>query len=271
MEMLRMHSDEHSRISFDANDYRLLRIEELRLSALTAAEKVKRTGSAVPLQPHEQPRAARDPPGAARRNGRAQRKRGRRPGAAGGGVSGGHGQPARARRPRPCPQLRAPAAHATAGSRRSPPRARGAARQVRRRGISLNLNDTIVAISTPPGRGGLGVVRLSGERARGDRREHPRVPRDDVWRPWRAHLAELLDAHGHTGRPGGGDVLRSPRSYTAEDVVEISCHGSPVVLRHARGARPRRPARVWPSPASSPCALFSTAASICRRPKPCAT
>ncbi len=44
MEMLRMPSEDHSRISFDANDYRLLRIEELRLSALTAAEKVKRTG-----------------------------------------------------------------------------------------------------------------------------------------------------------------------------------------------------------------------------------
>ena len=44
MEMLRIQSEDHSRISFDANDYRLLRIEELRLSATTAAEKVKRTG-----------------------------------------------------------------------------------------------------------------------------------------------------------------------------------------------------------------------------------
>ena len=44
MEMLRMPSEDHSRISFDANDYRLLRIEELRLSATTAADKVKRTG-----------------------------------------------------------------------------------------------------------------------------------------------------------------------------------------------------------------------------------
>jgi spoIIIJ-associated protein len=43
-EMLRMPSEHHSRVSFDANDYRLLRIEELRLSAATAAEKVKRTG-----------------------------------------------------------------------------------------------------------------------------------------------------------------------------------------------------------------------------------
>jgi spoIIIJ-associated protein len=39
-----MPSEHHSRVSFDANDYRLLRIEELRLSAATAAEKVKRTG-----------------------------------------------------------------------------------------------------------------------------------------------------------------------------------------------------------------------------------
>jgi spoIIIJ-associated protein len=44
MEMLRMPSEDHSRLSFDANDYRLLRVEELRMSASAAAEKVKRTG-----------------------------------------------------------------------------------------------------------------------------------------------------------------------------------------------------------------------------------
>jgi spoIIIJ-associated protein len=44
MEALRMPSEDHSRLSFDANDYRMLRIEELRLSASAAAEKVKRTG-----------------------------------------------------------------------------------------------------------------------------------------------------------------------------------------------------------------------------------
>ena len=43
LEMLKMTPDEHSRVQFDANDYRALRIEELRLSAITAAEKVKRT------------------------------------------------------------------------------------------------------------------------------------------------------------------------------------------------------------------------------------
>jgi len=50
-EMLRMHSDEHSRISFDANDYRALRIEELRMSALAAADKVKRTGAPFHFNP----------------------------------------------------------------------------------------------------------------------------------------------------------------------------------------------------------------------------
>ena len=51
MEMLRMPSEDHSKLSFDANDYRLLRIEELRLSAITAAEKVKRTGQPFRFNP----------------------------------------------------------------------------------------------------------------------------------------------------------------------------------------------------------------------------
>ena len=45
MEALRMPSEDHSRLTFDANDYRLLRIEELRLSAVAAAEKVKHSGT----------------------------------------------------------------------------------------------------------------------------------------------------------------------------------------------------------------------------------
>ena len=51
MEMLRMPSEDHSRISFDANDYRALRIEELRMSATTAAERVKRTGTPFRFNP----------------------------------------------------------------------------------------------------------------------------------------------------------------------------------------------------------------------------
>jgi spoIIIJ-associated protein len=51
MEHLRVPSEDHSRISFDANDYRLLRIEELRLSAVTVAENVKRTGTPFRFNP----------------------------------------------------------------------------------------------------------------------------------------------------------------------------------------------------------------------------
>jgi len=50
-EVLRLHSDDHSRISFDANDYRALRIEELRISATAAAEKVKHTGTPFRFNP----------------------------------------------------------------------------------------------------------------------------------------------------------------------------------------------------------------------------
>jgi spoIIIJ-associated protein len=50
-EVLRLHSDDHSRISFDANDYRALRIEELRVSATAAAEKVKHTGTPFRFNP----------------------------------------------------------------------------------------------------------------------------------------------------------------------------------------------------------------------------
>lgn len=51
MEALRIPSDDHSRISFDAQDYRALRIEELRMSAAAAAEKVKRTGQPFKFNP----------------------------------------------------------------------------------------------------------------------------------------------------------------------------------------------------------------------------
>lgn len=51
MEVMRMPPEDHSRICFDANDYRLMRIEELRMSAITAAEKVKQTGRPFHFNP----------------------------------------------------------------------------------------------------------------------------------------------------------------------------------------------------------------------------
>jgi len=94
----------------------------------------------------------------------------------------------------------------------------------------LHLDDTIVAISTPPGRGGLGVVRLSG----GDSRTIAAAFLSAVeWRAWQARTADLLDRSGHVIDRVVVTFFEAPRSYTAEDVVEICCHGSPVVLRHA--------------------------------------
>jgi tRNA modification GTPase len=96
--------------------------------------------------------------------------------------------------------------------------------------------DTIVAISTPLGRGGIGIVRLSGPEAASIAAQLVilRQPLEHG----RARLADVLDA---TGDEGGGDdsgrideavvtLFAAPNSYTAEDVVEIAAHGSPVVL-----------------------------------------
>ena len=94
----------------------------------------------------------------------------------------------------------------------------------------MQLADTIVAISTPPGRSGLGVVRLSGPDARAIAAQ---LLTPAEFQPWHAHLAELLDAQGHRIDQVVATFFEKPRSYTAEDVVEISCHGAPVVLRHA--------------------------------------
>lgn len=90
--------------------------------------------------------------------------------------------------------------------------------------------DTIVAISTPPGRGGIGVVRLSGPDSRRIAQTCLRNS-DLIWRPWALQLAQLLDGNGAVVDHPVVSFFPAGRSYTAEDVVEISCHGSPVVLR----------------------------------------
>jgi tRNA modification GTPase len=135
---------------------------------------------------------------------------------------------------------------------------------------SVNLDDTIVAIATPPGRGGIGVVRLAGPEARTIALPMLRLKHD--LEPGRAVFGELIEPG--TGRVEAGDspakasrqaragmpapheqridevvvtYFAKPHSYTTDDIVEISAHGSPVVLRHivelalARGARLAEP------------------------------
>jgi tRNA modification GTPase len=112
------------------------------------------------------------------------------------------------------------------------------------------LEDTIIAVSTPPGMGGLGVVRLSGGKALAIARKMFRARKKEpfVIPVRRPVFGEVFD-------PAGKDALdqafltyfKAPHSYTREDVVELSCHGSPLILEEivrigARaGARPAHP------------------------------
>ncbi len=86
-----------------------------------------------------------------------------------------------------------------------------------------------MAISTPPGRGGIGIVRLSGPRARdiADGLILVRAPLEHA----RARLAEIPDPERqHTLDEAVVTWFAGPNSYTGEDLVEIAAHGSPVIL-----------------------------------------
>src|SRR5271169_3325437 len=106
----------------------------------------------------------------------------------------------------------------------------------------MNLDDTIVAIATPPGRGGIGVVRLAGPEAKAIARPMLRLSRD--LEPNRAIHCDLIDASGiekcgaraparETAAPGcpaeRSDAIdevvvtyfAKPHSYTTDDIVEI--------------------------------------------------
>jgi tRNA modification GTPase len=95
----------------------------------------------------------------------------------------------------------------------------------------LNLDDTIVAIATPPGRGGIGVIRIAGSDARTIAAGMLRLSHQ--LEPGRAHFGELIEP---ATRERIDEVVVTffsrPHSYTTDDVVEISAHGSPVVMRH---------------------------------------
>jgi tRNA modification GTPase len=77
----------------------------------------------------------------------------------------------------------------------------------------------------------LGIIRLSGSRAREVAEGLLHFREGHRWRPWGASLAELRDPEGRVLDQVVVTFFERPRSYTAEDVVEISCHGAPVLLR----------------------------------------
>jgi tRNA modification GTPase len=123
----------------------------------------------------------------------------------------------------------------------------------------VNLDDTIVAIATPPGRGGIGVVRLAGPDARSI--AEPMLRLKHELEPAQAQVCDLIDPCGAdtpvretadtTTQPRIDEVVvtyfAKPHSYTTDDIVEISAHGSPIVLGHivelalAGGARLAEP------------------------------
>jgi tRNA modification GTPase len=95
----------------------------------------------------------------------------------------------------------------------------------------FSTDDTIVAIATPPGRGGIGVVRISGAEAHAIARRL--MTRSEALEPRRATFTRFIGSaadqacHDHVV----ATYFPAPHSYTGEDVIELSAHGSPIVLR----------------------------------------
>ena len=117
--------------------------------------------------------------------------------------------------------------------------------------ININNSDTIAAIATAPGSSGIGVIRISGDKAL--------EIADSVIVKKNGKKADIPGQQSHTVKYGfvsdGKDIIdevlvsvfKKPRSYTAEDTVEISCHGGTYILRRVlsliieKGARPAEP------------------------------
>ncbi|MFH1777279.1 MAG: tRNA uridine-5-carboxymethylaminomethyl(34) synthesis GTPase MnmE [Candidatus Omnitrophota bacterium] len=124
--------------------------------------------------------------------------------------------------------------------------------------MKLNLDDTIAAISTPAGEGGIGIVRISGKEARqiADRIFFAKDQRSPLhYKTYTTHYGWIVNSSKDSGqktenrkqktefrvqknnRPADFvdevilTVMRAPKSYTKEDVVEINCHGGIVALR----------------------------------------
>lgn len=94
---------------------------------------------------------------------------------------------------------------------------------------------TIAAIATPPGAGGIGIVRISGPRAK---EVLARVflslsPGFENFEPWRLHRGRMLDRHGEELDDVLAVFMPGPRTFTGEDMAEIHCHGGAFLLEEA--------------------------------------
>jgi len=107
------------------------------------------------------------------------------------------------------------------------------------------VSTTIAAISTPSGRGGIGIIRVSGPKSLAislnlSQRKKP-------WLPRHAYLSRWYDNHGAVLDSGICLYFEAPNSYTGEDVIELHGHGNPIlmqaILNHifTLGAQPAAP------------------------------
>lgn len=90
----------------------------------------------------------------------------------------------------------------------------------------MQSNDIIAAIATPPGRGGIGIVRISGKNLQ----SLAQAILGSIPLPRAAHLSHFLDEHGEPIDQGITIYYPSPHSYTGEDVLELQGHGGPAVI-----------------------------------------
>lgn len=111
---------------------------------------------------------------------------------------------------------------------------------------SYEKGQTIAAVATPPGEGGIAVVRIAGDHALevADRIFSGPIQK---YESHTVHFGKIIDAQGNTIDEGLAVVMKNPRSYTGEDTVEIHCHGGVIITRKvldaalkagARGALP---------------------------------
>ena len=91
---------------------------------------------------------------------------------------------------------------------------------------SMNYQETIVAIATPPGKGGIGVVRISGKNLK----PLAQAILGFVPEPRYAHHSNFYDADGQVIDQGIAIYFVSPHSYTGDDVLELQGHGSPAIM-----------------------------------------
>ncbi|MBN1163361.1 MAG: tRNA uridine-5-carboxymethylaminomethyl(34) synthesis GTPase MnmE [Candidatus Krumholzibacteriota bacterium] len=100
--------------------------------------------------------------------------------------------------------------------------------------------DTVVALSTPPGESGIAVVRMSGREA--VKILSGMIPDAHTWETHKIHKRKIRGTDGNLIDEVLAVIMRAPDSYTGEDVVEISCHGSMLIITElieeliARGA-----------------------------------